>query len=1030
MAKNLFPFGQNVRAYEDRQIGPRPQLSEEIFTVGATKVNSLARMQDNTPAGPSSGFALIVGMINGNLGVFHDAGFHTVQTGFSGNRLAFASYRPNQSVQPWMYIGDSVKMGKVIGTASSAVDFANMGVAEPQIPATAIVGGTQFGLFPGFAGASVNFAAIGTGAATGTTTGPVIPIPDAILYDNATSGEASVVLVGGLPAGLIVNDLLYSRFAIDGVKFPLLVESTTVTTPGNSAIASIVYDNVPLGTGFCTVITTTHVTILANSVYLFNSGGGNQEYVRVISVVSSLATGGITFRCKTTLNHSGAETLTGKFSIRASLPAGASGTATFSTIDVTQAITVGAGGIQGIANFAGMSFGRLPALTDLVHFIVQVDDVTRITNCIIKFNLDPNIIDYATNALEWTIPAGSFTSSGVWLDISVLVSTLQGTLGSGIGRLGNDISLGLNTGVNGIQIVFTVTNTINVQYLEIGPTGSYGPTVTAQEQSVFYCYKWRTKVGAISNPSPPMRTGVNPNGGSVQVVGTYSSNDQQMVGGFLDWYRFGGSLLNYTYIGTQTNRAGSPVTAFVDTLDDLTVANNPLMAFDDFQPFPSIDLPAAGTCDVNGFTVTWKGGTTFNIRWGAGTEITINGVVYTLYNRPSSTTVLTTLQDGGTQFGVAFSIPQPILLAQPLPSLWGPTDNTGFFFACGDPLRPGTLYFTKGNNPDSAPDTNQIEVTSPAEPLMNGCLVNGLAKVYSTERAWWIYPQFAGVVATITGTQGSPWYLIEAISNRGLFARRGLCTDGGGTDFFISKDGIYASPGGSGSICITDSIYSLFPHEQSSQDIYVIGATTVNPPDYANPEAMALSFADGRLYFDYDDEEGRAVTLVFDVRARMWSVDIYSSTVLIHAPQVGNSIGALVGGTSVRQFVDSGPEVVTSILQPEFLSSKTYTYFHVKEFNIEYFSLVDLLLAFVPDQGQAMPSQTIVATIPTTPNQIKSLVTAPAGKMKLLQWTLSGNGIWRIWVDGLQAKVGQWGREGEYEVIQPFQEFSNTEAKQ
>lgn len=1028
MAKNLFPFGQNVRAYEDRQIGPRPQLSEEIFTVGATKVNSLARMQDNTPAGPSSGFALIVGMINGNLGIFHDAGFHTVQTGFSGNRLAFASYRPNQSVQPWMYIGDSVKMGKILSTANTTSDFAGMGVVEPQIPAMAVVGGSQFGLFPGFAGAT--WSRLGTGVATGTTTGPVIPIPDAILYDNGVRlGEASVVLTAGLPAGLIVNDVLYGNYATSGVKFPLQVESVTVTTPGNSAISTIFYDSGL--TGFATVVTTTNVTIVANSVYLFNSGGGNQEYVRVINVVSGPAAGGITFRCKTTLNHTAGETLTGKFSIRASLPNGPD-IATlipFSALDITQAITVGAGGIQTIAHFAGMSYGRSPALTDLVHFIVQVDDVTRITNCIIKFNLDPNIIDFATNALEWTIPAGSFTSSGAWLDISVTVAALQGTLGSGIGRLGNDISLGLNTGVNAIQILFTVTNTINVQYLVLSPEGSYGPTVTAQEQAVFYCYKWRTKVGAVSNPSPPMRTGVNPNGGSVQVVGTYSS-EAQMIGGFLDWYRFGGALLNYTYVGTQANLAGIPFNAFVDATDDLSVANNPLMAFDDFQPFPSIDLPVSGTVDVNGFTITWKSGDKFNLRWGAGTEITINGVVYTFYNRPTSTTVATLLQDGGTQFGVAFSIPQPILLAQPLPSLWGPTDNTGFFFACGDPLRPGTLYFTKGNNPDSAPDTNQIEVTSPAEPLMNGCLVNGLAKVYSTERAWWIYPQFAGVVATITGTQGSPWYLIEAISNRGLFARRGLCTDGGGTDFFISKDGIYASPGGSGSICITDSIYSLFPHEQSSQDIYVIGATTVNPPDYANPDAMALSFADGRLYFDYDDEEGRAVTLVFDVRARMWSVDVYSSTVLIHAPQVGNAIGALVGGTSVRQFVDSGPEVVTSILQPEFLSSKTYTYFHVKEFNIEYFSLVDLLLAFVPDQGQAMPSQTIVATIPTTPNQIKSLVTAPAGKMKLLQWTLSGNGIWRIWVDGLQAKVGQWGRESEYEVIQPFQEFSNTEAKQ
>jgi hypothetical protein len=62
--------------------------------------------------------------------------------------------------------------------------------------------------------------------------------------------------------------------------------------------------------------------------------------------------------------------------------------------------------------------------------------------------------------------------------------------------------------------------------------------------------------------------------------------------------------------------------------------------------------------------------------------------------------------------------------------------SVAYMFACGGSLRPGTLYFTKGNNPDSAPDTNQIEVTSPSEPLQNGCIVNGFAQVFSTDRAW------------------------------------------------------------------------------------------------------------------------------------------------------------------------------------------------------------------------------------------------------------------------------------------------------
>ena len=67
--------------------------------------------------------------------------------------------------------------------------------------------------------------------------------------------------------------------------------------------------------------------------------------------------------------------------------------------------------------------------------------------------------------------------------------------------------------------------------------------------------------------------------------------------------------------------------------------------------------------------------------------------------------------------------------------MWGPTDNINFAYAVGDPLRPGTLYWCKGSNLDSAPDTNSQDVTDPGEPLVNGAIAGGFG-VSVFDQAW------------------------------------------------------------------------------------------------------------------------------------------------------------------------------------------------------------------------------------------------------------------------------------------------------
>jgi hypothetical protein len=393
----------------------------------------------------------------------------------------------------------------------------------------------------------------------------------------------------------------------------------------------------------------------------------------------------------------------------------------------------------------------------------------------------------------------------------------------------------------------------------------------------------------------------------------------------IDFYRQGGGLANPTYVGTSQNTS----TAFNDILSDLGAANNPILQFDNFEPFPSIDLPRKGTLNATNGVLTWVSGDLFNTRWLPGTIILIGNPTQRAYvadRRPFDTSVwdftnndptVTPIPNGNN---LIWNIAEPALAAQPLPSMWGPTDNSAYMFACYDQLRPGTLYFTKGNNPDSAPDTNQIEVTSPSEPLMNGYIIGGIGQVFSPERAWWIIPTFITALATVSGVAGSPFYLSESVTERGLYIRTCLCTEAGKNGFFRAKDGIYVSPSGQGSKSITDAIYNLFPHEQGNVTInpgpVVIGDQIVYPPDDTQPEQQKLSFEYGYLKYYYLDINGNPRTLVYDVAAKGWSVDVYQHPVTASCPIEGQANGVYVGCSdgTIRTLNAGNPETATSIV--------------------------------------------------------------------------------------------------------------------
>src|SRR5271168_798826 len=101
----------NVRAYAKGGFKLRNLLTPPIVAVNAT-IQTIARLNDTTPAGPPSGFSYI---FNGGPTLYSYTGstLMTDATGLSGNPISLVPFRPNASVQPWMYVGDTSPQGDV-----------------------------------------------------------------------------------------------------------------------------------------------------------------------------------------------------------------------------------------------------------------------------------------------------------------------------------------------------------------------------------------------------------------------------------------------------------------------------------------------------------------------------------------------------------------------------------------------------------------------------------------------------------------------------------------------------------------------------------------------------------------------------------------------------------------------------------------------------------------------------------------------------------------------------------------------------
>lgn len=462
-------------------------------------------------------------------------------------------------------------------------------------------------------------------------------------------------------------------------------------------------------------------------------------------------------------------------------------------------------------------------------------------------------------------------------------------------RVGSNSSVGLKN-INALRVNTFITTSGGVgdpsfQLSAWWIGGTFGPDVGIVGTPYTYRYRYLSSTtGTRSYPSPALRATVQARRQRVQLSAIASSDSQVDK---VEWFRFGGSLNIWKYIGTGPNAT----TTFNDDFPDDSILNNEQLTFEDFQPFPIVSTPITGTVSVSGTMVTITSGA-IPTSLAAGTQVIIDGMPATLYATPISTTKFETVENLGGLTSVSLYIPEPVLVGQPLPCMWGPFGQ-GFsgqvMFACGDATNSGTLYWTNPDDPDSASDRNQLEVTSPSEPLMNGFLFNNNGWVFSSEDLYIIYPA-ADSDGRLTFKSNKTGLGL------GLGGRWSYCV-GEGRVWLVSKDGIYVTEGNS-PVSITDQdLYPLFPHDG------LAGSTTygVIAPDFSSPDNLRLSIGDSTLRFDYKGIDTNFYTLLYDINNKAWYYDSYGRQIITSYYDEGKTTHRWLMGSNIgKVFIYSG----------------------------------------------------------------------------------------------------------------------------
>lgn len=825
-----FPVEINTRVVEEGRLEARPGYS--LYDGTAPNPHSMRRLNDPDDSVSASGYTNIVGS---GISLFAgpQGSLVPVDVGYSGNPLSLLRFRPDQSPETWMYVYDQNKSAKV----NPAGVVQPIGVPPPAgYPGGSLTYGPPASVDASTGQSTSGWS--GAGTAGSPTLGHRIATDytiQTILYDSGTSGWCVIIPVGTLVPAAWGNRM---KAILSSGSEEVLVRE--VHPPcGSTTISGISYYSGT--TGRCVIVLAAQpsgtggdlASLARNSI--IQLGGG--EYVKILSVTLSPDGSTYSIECSTTVNHIAGELVLGQYSwylyTTGSHAAGegiksdyiyaaiATGTPSQGILETSASLDLSVAGTRPID----------PA-NDYLHVSVYIDVPTNLGYFDIRIYMGAAASD---DYYSWTVTPDLLVIG--WNELTLPIAQA--------------IRNGLHTGeslavVDGLQLIANTNGALTFGFDWWYLFGTYGPTVPQNDPvGLSYCSRNRNSgTGAASVPAPAIRYQLFPLREQVLVTPQAAGAPVSAYVDSLDIYRLGGSITNFTYVGTVPNNPGSPQT-YADNLPDSSIAASPQADFTLLQPWPILQLPRSGVVNVTGTRVQLVSGSPFDLALLSASVILINGVAYQTYGQPESSSVLDLFLNAGVQSGVPYLIASPVLAGQPLPFAFGPLEGplTPVAFALGDPVNGGNFYYSNSANLDAASDQNIIEVCSPSEPLVSGAVWNGLVIVGSRDN---LYLTRYSYLQTL-GIPGQTTFQFQRLpSPSGMWSRWSVVAGPDGV-YFLGRDGIYRATE-QGAQSITDErLYPIFPHDGQA------GTQTYNTiaPDMTNLSGLRLSAGDQDIYFDY-----------------------------------------------------------------------------------------------------------------------------------------------------------------------------------
>lgn len=906
MPGGYYPFVQNCRSVIAGTVEPRPGYSaiNSAPLNGGAPLHSIRRVNNLLP-GAASPDQLFLGT-GTELWAGPAAGpFNSIDTGYSGRPLSSVIFRPDQSPESYIYIADQNKMVK----ANCEQVVRNIGIAPPTVaptPEIFSIGGINTSSHPGIiddGNSNSGWTSGGTGGAVAVNLRvPASTIISDILFDQGQRGWATISPQNTGDYAFLQQG---ARLIITGTGGP---ETVTVQEVHDdiptTTIAGILYDQG--STGLCSIALSTQTPQLdRNSMLLLST----TAKVRVLSVTNG-PDGLSSFRCFDSSSHGVGDAVQSVVSFRAyltiSIPSTngiPDSTATITGNALEMQVTAGTGYATKLesVDLSLFSFnGPVRPLQpdDYLHISLRFDVPGNISSGRIMLDVDTTTNDFtknfyykefrqsdlqsaATGTLTSIVTQQTAIQNQIVDDSAPVAGAVSVQLGTGTAqwtellvkyadlvRVGSDQGVNL-TNVKAIRVELTVTATTIMDFAAWWVAGSYGPDVqSGSPVGITYQYRYRdSRTGAKSVPGPPNRYQLYPERQRID-IGVTASTDPQVD--TIDIQRFDPSLALLVYVGSFPNITGT----FTDDTQSSLIAGNPSLETNVFQPWPVLSTPLSGTCTVAGTSVRWNSGDQFPLNLIPQTEILIGGDTTLILGQPASSTFLELSANLGALPNASFTISSPTLVATPLPVLFGPLEGptAAYAFGIGDPRNPGTVYWTNGNDLDSASDTNFSEVTSPSEPLVSGVVWQSLLYLASAKRVFLGTPGFN---TDNKGVQIITFTFTELTSISGSFSQWGMCKGAQGV-YMVGRGGIYTLNYNSGTY-YSQQLWPLWPHDGQP----AVPTNGFAPVLTTNPEHLRLSYCDASLFFDYFDVNSDTSTMEIDSNGGFWPQQ-YADFVTLH----------------------------------------------------------------------------------------------------------------------------------------------------